>query len=72
MTTFRVDIPGNKIATFKAILEEMGLEYREEEDFSIELTNEQKEILTKLDELPRSDYITKEQFFRDLRIDYDL
>ncbi len=71
MTTFRVSIPDSKISSFKEFLETIGADYTELAS-GFELTEEQKKLLDKIEDIPLSEYVPAEVFLQQIKKEYEI
>lgn len=71
MTAFNVSIPDNKISFFQEFLDMIGARYEKTED-NIVLSDEQKRILDKQEDLPLSEYQDSDEFLEELKKEYGL
>ncbi len=71
MTTFQVSVPESKISSFREFMEAIGAEYSEFTS-GFELTEEQKKLLDKIDDIPPSEYTPANVFLQQIRREYEL
>jgi len=71
MATFKVTIPNSKKTFFLEFLKLLGAEFEEKQE-NFELSDEQKEILDKQEDLNISEYQDNDEFLKELKKEHDL
>lgn len=72
MVTYNVSIPENKQSFFQEFLDIIGAQYKKEDEFDFQLTDQQKQVLLEQENISLDDCMDADDFFKEMKKKYEL